>query len=231
MPHLAVHFPFHVPDDPAQVLTKENHNKGTRRDYIKMLERVDLGVGQMLTALEKTGNIDNTLFILSSDNGGYYLSDNSPFFHHKSTLWEGGVRVPCLMRWPDRLPKGTTSNQVGITMDLTATILNAAGLKPSKDIPLDGFDLLPIVTGKQKEIDRTLFWRIDREGRKQKSVRDGKWKYLKDDMIELLFDLDQDVAQRHNLNYRHPEVVARLRNSLAAWEAEMDKSEREFLVK
>ncbi len=231
VPHLALHFPFQVPDDPTQVLTKENHNKGTRKDYVQMLERVDRGIGAMMTALEKTGNADNTLFILSSDNGGYYLSDNTPFFHHKSTLWEGGVRVPCLMRWPDRLAKGKTTNQVGITMDLTATILTAAGHKANKDVPLDGIDLLPILTGKQKETERTLFWRIDRAGRKHKSVRDGNWKYLKDDAIEMLFDLDKDVAQRHNLNFRHPEIVERLRRAHEAWEAEMDRSEQEFLVK
>jgi arylsulfatase A len=231
VPHLAVHFPFQTPDDPKQVLTKENHNKGTRRDYIAMLERVDRGIGEMMVALEKTGTANNTLFMLSSDNGGYYLSDNGPLFHHKTTLWEGGVRVPCLMRWPDRLPKGKTVDQVGITMDLTATILAAAGHKANKEIPLDGIDLMPIITGKEKEIGRSLFWRIDRAGRKQKAVREGNWKYTKDDMIEFVHDLEKDVGQRKNLIFKHPEVAERLRREHAAWEAEMDRSEREFLVK
>jgi arylsulfatase A-like enzyme len=231
VPHLALHFPFQAPDDPTQVLTKENHNKGTREAYVAMLERVDRGVGEMIVALQKAGVADNTLFIVSSDNGGYYLSDNAPLFHHKSTLWEGGVRVPCIMRWPDRLPKGKTSSQVGITMDLTATILAAAGRTKGDDLQLDGIDLMPILTGKQKEADRTLFWRIDRTGRKQKSVRDGNWKYLKDDNIELLFDLDKDVSQRTNLAYRHPAVVERLRRAVEVWEADMDKGDREFLVK
>ncbi len=231
VPHLAVHFPFQVPDDPKQVLTKENHNKGTRQDYIKMLERVDQGVGQMLAALDKHKIADDTLVILSSDNGGYFLSDNTPFFHHKTSLWEGGVRVPCLMRWPDQLQKGKTTDQVGITMDLTATILAAAGHKPSPDVPLDGIDLLPILQGKQDARARTLFWRIDRAGRKQKSARDGDWKYLKDDTIEMLFDLSKDVGQRNNLNFRHPEVVERLRMAMDTWEAEMDREPREFWVR
>ncbi len=141
------------------------------------------------------------------------------------------MRVPCVMRWPSTLPKGKVTSQVGITMDLTATFLAAAGFVKDDATPLDGIDLTPILTGKQKEADRTLFWRIDRAGRKQKSVREGNWKYLKDDMIELLFDLSNDVEQRRNLVFRQPETVQRLRRLLDAWEIEMDKSEREFLVK
>ncbi len=231
VPHLAVHFPFQGPDDPSQVLTKENHNKGTRKIYADMLERVDQGVSKMLAALEKNKITDDTLVVLASDNGGYYLSDNSPLFHHKSTLWEGGVRVPCVMRWPSVLPKNQVTSQVGITMDLTATFLAAAGFKKDAATPLDGIDLTPILTGKQKEVARTLYWRIDHAGRTQKSVRDGDLSYIKDGMIELLFDLSTDVGQRKNLVFRQLDTVERLRRQLAAWEAEMDKSEREFLVK
>lgn len=231
VPHLAVHFPFQVPDDPRQVLTKENHNKGTRKDYLAMLERADQGIGEILATLDRHKIADDTLVILASDNGGYYLSDNTPLFHHKSTLWEGGIRVLCLMRWPSTLPRGRVTPQVGITMDLTATILAAAGHRPSKDVPLDGIDLTPILTGKADLQNRTLFWRINRPGRHQKCVRDGNWNYVKDDMIELLFDLEKDVSQRHNLNYRNPEVVARLRRAMEAWEAEMDRESREFWVR
>src|SRR6185503_5831791 len=130
----------HVPDRPEQKLTKDNYNEGTRKDYAAMLERVDQGVGKILDALKKQRIDDNTLVIFSSDNGGYKLSDNGPLFHHKSTLWEGGVRVPCLMRWPDRLPKAKVTDQAGITMDLTATILAAAGAKIPKDRKLDGMN-------------------------------------------------------------------------------------------
>jgi arylsulfatase A-like enzyme len=204
VPHLAVHFPFHVPDRPEQVLTKENYNDGTRKDYIAMLERVDQGVGLILSALEKNGVADNTLVIFTSDNGGYRLSDNGPLFHQKATLWEGGVHVPCLMRWPARLPKGRTVAQMGITMDLTATVLAAAGAEPPKDRKLDGIDLTPYLTGKEKEVERAFFWRIDRSDRKQKAARQGRWKYLRDGSIELLFDLAEDPSERRNLGYRHP---------------------------
>ena len=229
LPHLAVHFPFQVPDRPDQVLTKANFNDGTRKDYAAMLERVDRGVGQIMAALEKRGIADDTLVIFTADNGGHRLSDNGPFFHHKATLWEGGVRVPCLLRWPAKLAKGRDVPQPGITMDLTATILGVAGAE-KPDRPLDGLDLLPLLTG-QKEVERTFCWRIDRADRRQKAVRQGKWKYLKDGAIELLFDLSADPGERRDLAYRHPEVVARLRDALAAWESDVDSARPNLLVK
>jgi arylsulfatase A len=223
VPHLAVHFPFHAPDRPEQALTKENYNDGTRRDYAKMIERVDDGVGQILATLEKHKLADNTLVIVSSDNGGYKLSDNGPLFHHKSTLWEGGVHVPCAMRWPEVLPRGKEATQLGITMDLTTTILAAAGVEAPAERKLDGLNLLPMLTGEQAKVERTFCWRIDRSDRKQKAVRHGKWKYVKDGMIELLFDLDTDVGERRNLAFLHPAVVADLRRRLADWEADVDR--------
>ncbi len=77
---------------------------GDRAIYRAMVERVDEGVGMLLDELDRAGIADNTLIVFSSDNGGERYSDNSPLFHHKSTLWDGGIRVPCMMRWPKKLP-------------------------------------------------------------------------------------------------------------------------------
>jgi arylsulfatase A-like enzyme len=231
VPHLAVHFPFQVPDMPGQKLTRENATEGTRKDYVQMLERVDKGVGAILDTLTKHKLLDNTLVVLSSDNGGYKLSDNGPLFHYKATLWEGGVRVPCLMRWPGKLAEGKTLTQSGITMDLTATFLAAAGAKVPADYQLDGIDLMPILTGKAKEQERTFFWRINRADRQQKALRHGNWKYLKDGAVEFLFDLDNDIGERHNLAYQQSERVARLRQLHTGWEREMDRSNPAILVK
>lgn len=231
VPHLAVHFPFQVPDKPGQILTRENATDGTRADYIKMLERVDRGVGAIVASLEKNKLLDNTLLVFSSDNGGYKLSDNQPLFHYKASLWEGGVRVPCLMRWPGKLPAGKTLTQAGITMDLTATFLAVGGAKIPADYKLDGIDLMPMLSGKLKEVERTFFWRIGRSDRRQKALRHGKWKYLKEGAIEFLFDLDVDIGERHNLAYQNPELVARLRRLHENWEGEMDRNPPEMLVK
>ncbi|MFN7561711.1 MAG: sulfatase, partial [Prosthecobacter sp.] len=165
---------------------------------------------------------------------------------HKATVWEGGIRVPCLMRWPAKLPKGKTTSQMAITMDLHATFLAAArcvvpasaGSEPPKggttndEKPLDGIDIVPLLTSDAKPIDRTFFWRIDRSNRKQKAIRHGKWKYINDgNTMDLLFDLEADIGERTNLGYQHPEILEDLKSRLKAWEAEIDTTEREIWVK
>jgi arylsulfatase A-like enzyme len=231
VPYNAVHWPFQVPDRPDQVLTYANKYEGTRKDYAAMVERIDQGVSRMLAALEKHGVADDTLFVFSSDNGGERLSDNAPLFNHKTTLWEGGIRVPCLMRWPARLPKGTVTPQPAITMDLTATFLAAAGAEPPAGRTLDGINLLPLLTGEKPAAERTFCWRVDRTGRRQKAVRHGDWKFMQDDMVEMLFNLKDDVSERRDLAYRHPEVVARLKKLLADWEADLARDPPPFVVR
>ncbi len=231
VPHLAVHSPFQPPGRPKPSVTKANMYDGDRRTYAAMVEKVDDGVGMILAELERHGILDNTLVVLSSDNGGERYSDNTPLSHHKSTLWEGGIRVPCLMRWPARLPRGVVTNQVGITMDLSATFAAVAGAKPAADRPFDGIDLLPILADGRAPVTRTLCWRIDRIGRQQKAVRHGKWKYLQDGNVEMLFDLAADIGERRDLFFRHPDVFADLKQRLAAWEDDLAREKPDMRVK
>ncbi|MDP3068693.1 MAG: sulfatase-like hydrolase/transferase [Opitutaceae bacterium] len=231
VPHLAVHAPFQPPGRPKPSVTKSNMYDGDRRIYAAMVEKVDEGLGLILAELERAGVLDNTLVVLSSDNGGERYSDNSPLSHKKSTLWEGGIRVPCLMRWPARLPRGVVTPQVAITMDLSATFASIAGAPPQPGRPWDGIDLLPILTGHRAPEPRTLFWRIDRAGRQQKAVRHGAWKYLQDGNVEQLFDLNTDIGERRDLFFQRPEIFADLKARLAAWEAEMARETPEVLVK
>jgi arylsulfatase A-like enzyme len=223
VPYNAVHHPYHVPGDPTQTYTNENKNDGTRAGYAKMVQSIDKGVGDIFAALEEKGILDNTLMIFSSDNGGERFSDNGPLFNHKTTLWEGGIRVPCLMRWPDGgLPAGTVSNQPAITMDLTATVLAAAGVPLPETI--DGINLLPILRGEEEPIlERTFCWRVDRTRRRMKAIRHGDWKYVKDDMVEMLFNLKDDIGEHEDLYYEHLDKVKELKEKLAAWEADVDK--------
>jgi arylsulfatase A-like enzyme len=222
VPYNAVHFPFQIPDDPDSRMDPNDMYKGTRADYRKMLERIDRGVGEMFAALEKHNVADDTLFIFSSDNGGERLSDNRPLFNHKQSLWEGGIRVPCLMRWPGGLPKGKVTKQPAITMDLTATILAACGASPVRK--LDGVDLLPVLRGEQEPIERTFYWRVGRTDRFQKAVRHGKWKYVLDGQLPMLFDLENDVGERVDLGYRNPDKLRELQALHAAWEQELDEN-------
>lgn len=228
VPHLAVHAPFQAPDAPeTPFVTKETMLQGSREIYKAMLERIDDGVGMIYAELERAGLVENTIFAFSSDNGGERWASNRPFFHHKATLWEGGIRVPCLLSWPGTLPEGAVSAQAGITMDLAATFLAAAGGSLGPDeAPFDGIDLLPILRGEVPEVERTFFWRMNRSNRKMRAVRHGRYKYLDDGgTMDLLFDLSADPGERENLHYRHPEVSADLKARLKAWEEEMDASE------
>ncbi len=222
VPYNAVHHPYQVPDDPSQYYTNENKNDGTRAGYAKMMGSIDKGIGDIFAALESKGILDNTLIIFTSDNGGERFSDNRPLFNHKTTLWEGGIRVPCLLRWPDGgLPKGAVSEQPAITMDLSATILAAAGVPIPKT--MDGIDLLPILKGEQPTVERTFGWRVDRSRRKMRALRHGDWKYVQDDMVEMLFNLRDDIGEHHDLYYEHLDKVKELKAKLAEWEAEVDK--------
>ena len=226
----AVHWPFQPPGHPDDVRSRDTWFRGTRRDYAAMVEAVDAGVGKILAALDEHHLTENTLVVFTNDNGGERLSDNGPFFHHKGTLWEGGIRVPCILRWPNRLPAGKVNQQPAITMDLTATTLAACDVTLSSDHPLDGVDLLPLLSGKAAT-ERTFYWRIDRRDRQQWAVRQGKWKYVRDGGIEMLFDLVLDPGERKDLAYRHPEKVSDLKRLLTAWEAQMARAKPASVVK
>ncbi|ADV64235.1 sulfatase [Isosphaera pallida ATCC 43644] len=227
----AVHWPFQPPGRPQDIRDRSTWFNGTRADYVKMVESIDAGVGRILDALEAGGMADHTLVIFTNDNGGERLSDNGPFFHHKGTVWEGGHRVPCLIRWPGRIAAGTEFGQPTIGMDLTATILAAAKIPPNPERPLDGVNLVPILRGEVPCPDRALFWRIDRPNRKQKAALRGRWKYVVDGSITQLFDLEADPGERRDLAYRFPEVARDLQNRLARWEAEMNRAQPRFIVK
>jgi arylsulfatase A-like enzyme len=196
-----------------------------------MLERVDEGIGAILDSLERKHLSDRTLVIVTNDNGGERLSRGAPLTGYKGLLLEGGVRVPCLIRWPGKLPAGRTSDVIGMTMDLTATVLAAAGARPPENRKLDGVDLVPILSGLQTAPERTLFWRVAPERLLQRAARKGKWKYIRHPRGELLFDLEADVAERKDLSKQFPEKLAELRGELARWEAEMDRSRPRFVVK
>jgi arylsulfatase A-like enzyme len=231
VPYNAVHSPYQPPNRPLPAVTKENMYDGSRETYAQMLEKVDEGVGMMLAELEKQGILDNTLFVFSSDNGGERYSDNSPLFNHKQTLWEGGIRVPCLMRWPAKFPKGQLIKQPAITMDLTATFLAAAGTTPASERPLDGINLLPIVLGQEPERERTFCWRVNRSNRQMKAIRHGDWKYVQDAAVEMLFNLQDDIGERRDLAFRQPQILADLKQRLKVWEDEMDRSPTTFVVR
>jgi arylsulfatase A len=195
----------------------------TRQDYVRILERADDGIGRVLAALDRQGLSRNTLVMFTSDNGGEWLSRNAPLSHRKSTLWEGGIRVPLILRWPARLPVGKTSEQVAITMDLTTTILAATATAAPPGHHPEGIDLLPILRGDSSLADRQLFWRIAGPNRQQRAVRAGRWKLLVDGGQFLLFDLRADPGEKQDLAAQRPEMVVKLKTLVEAWEKDVDQ--------
>lgn len=227
----AVHWPFEPPDRPETARhgtdlelrqMSDDSAPATRGDYVRMLERADQGVGVILAALERQRLTRNTLVVFTNDNGGEWLSRNAPFFHRKGTLWEGGIRVPLILRWSGVLPAGATSSQVAITMDLTASILAATATPLPAGYAPDGIDLLPILRGDAPLRDRTLFWRISRPARQQAAVRSGGWKLLVDGGQYLLFDLPRDPGEHADLAAGHPDIVRKLKSQLAAWQQDVE---------
>ena len=116
--------------------------------------------GRILATLDKLDLRRSTLVIFTNDNGGEWLTDGGPLFHHKGSVWEGGKRDLAIMRWPGRIPAGSVSGQIGLTMDITASILAATGAQVPADARPDGVNLLPVVEGRVPEIERALFWRV-----------------------------------------------------------------------
>jgi arylsulfatase A-like enzyme len=222
----APHWPYQVPDKPSIARDSARHlnafddSTSTRADYIAMVERVDQGVGRILATLDRLGLRQNTIVIFTNDNGGEWLSRNAPLFHHKLSVWEGGIRVPAIIRWPGRISAGKVSAQVGITMDLTASILSAAGATLPADMRLDGMNLFPILEGRSAEVPRTLFWR-GHPARPHRAVRSGDWKLVMEPGRPMLFNLRTDVSERDNVIGRHPDIAQRLRGLLLAWERDV----------
>ena len=225
----ATHWPYQPPGLPEGKRGWEHYREtGTRADYVAMLERADHGIGRILDALDRLKLAHNTLVIFTSDNGGEWLSRNTPLFHRKSTLWEGGIRVPLLLRWPAQLKAGITSSQVGITMDLTATILAAAGGQVPANYRPEGIDIVGLLQ-KGTTVDRTLFWRMPpapgdagMPPMTQRAARRGQWKYVDDRGQYLLFNLRTDPGERHDVAQQHADLVRELRAHVAKWEADVN---------
>jgi len=224
----AGHWPYQPPDRPSVAPGNARHvmpheeGTSTRADYVAMMERADLGVGRILRTLDRLNLSRNTIVIFTNDNGGEWLARNAPLFNRKWTLWEGGIRVPALVRWPGRIPAGKVSPQVGITMDLGASILAVAGATVPATARLEGMNLFPILEGRAPVVERTLFWRTNTGGHNQRAVRSGDWKLMVDGNHFLVFDVRKDVGERNDVANEQQALARRLQSQLTAWESDVN---------
>ena len=218
--YTAPHWPWETRADEAEskrISSIVHTDGGSLGTYLTMIRQMDEGIGAVMETLGELG--ENTLVVFTSDNGGERFSDNWPLVGKKMDLLEGGIRVPYIARWPARVPGNATTSQLTLTMDWPATFLEAAGVAPHRDFPLDGISLLSPLQNPEKEIERELFWRM--KFREQKALRSGNWKYLSIEGDEFLYNLSADARERANVARRHPARFEELRKKYAAWHATM----------
>ena len=160
---------------------------------------------ELLKLLDQHKIADNTIVIFFSDNGGGGGSDNSPLRGGKGSMFEGGIRVPCIVRYPQQIRAGTTSNELLTSLDIMPTLLGLAGIQPPVDLRLDGWDMLPVLAGKAASPRKTMFW----QRKDDKAARVGDWKLVDTPSGGGLFDLSNDIGEQHDLSAERPRQAQR----------------------
>ena len=223
MHYTAPHWPWETREDHERAQTiKDNifHLQGGNiHTYHRMIHHMDEGIGWVVGALKETGQLDNTLIVFTSDNGGERFSDNWPLVGGKMDLTEGGIRVPWIAHWPEGIAPNTTSAQHCMTMDWSATMVALGGGQAHADYPFDGVSLLPLFQNPQATFERPMFWRMNH--REQRAVRLGDWKYLRVDGNDYLFNVVADARERANLGKHMPDKLQELKSLWEAWNASM----------
>lgn len=189
--------------------------------YYGAVTCMDEAIGEVMKRLESMGVEDDTLVMFMSDNGGSGNGDNKPLQGRKGTMWEGGLRVPFIAKWPGRLPAGEVTDEFLTALELFPTIVKATGAKAPEGVPLDGFDMAPILRGEKASPRQTMFWKR----RNDMAARVGKWKWLDSAKGKGLYDLSEDIGEKNDLSDRMPEKAAELRSAFNQWLADMDHAE------
>jgi arylsulfatase A-like enzyme len=233
LPHYAVHIPMVAPPEriahyPAWDETP--HGRQENPVYAAMLESLDAAVGRVLARLEQLGLAERTLVVFTSDNGGEATLEgphtpptiNAPLREGKGWLYEGGIRVPLVVRWPGRIPPRVEETPVW-TPDLFATIQASAAPEDRANAEADGVDLTPLLTAGEALAPRALYWHYPhyspQGGRPAGAIREGRWKLIEhfETGRRELFDLARDPRENTNLAEREPQQVEALAAKLTQW--------------
>jgi arylsulfatase A-like enzyme len=221
---------FNAPHTPYQATKADYAALGAIGDprlrvYGAMVRALDRGVGKVMAALKAQGLDGNTILVFTNDNGGAWyagLKDiNKPYRGWKGTFFEGGIRVPFFMRWPDRIEPGQRLPMPVQFIDVFPTFAEAAGAPLPTDRVIDGMNLLPYATGHSARRKRALFWRSG----SYEAVRDGDWKLQlsRNPQRVWLFDLAADPTERHDLSTSRSDLVSHLRALLEAHDLQMSR--------
>ena len=242
LPHTMPHIPLFASEKFAGV--------SERGLYGDTLEEIDWSVGQVLATLKELQLDENTLVIYTSDNGPWKLSNGrggsaDPLRGFKFQTYEGGMRVPCLMRWPGRIPAGEVCGEIAATIDLLPTIAKLADVEPPTDRVIDGRDILPLLEGRDGATTPHEYYYYYR-GNRLEAIRSGPWKLRRaapqrrnakkkqakkavsagnSPQIEL-YHLEKDISESTNVAPDHPDVVARLIANMDKFDQELKANQR-----
>lgn len=189
--------------------------------YDAAVTRMDEAIGKILALIRERGEEQNTLVIFLSDNGGSGNGGNAPLRGQKSTLWEGGLRVPCIARWPGKIPTGRVSDEFLTTLEFMPTLAAVAGTQLPPGVVFDGYDMLPTLAGQTPSPRTEMFW----EFRGQKAARIGNFKWLEAAQGTGLFDLTADIGEKQDLSQKLPDLAAKMSARWTAWRSQMDQTE------
>lgn len=220
----APHDPIQPPPDWLERVKKREPGASEKRcRLVALIEHLDAGIGKVLDTLDRTGLAERTLVIFTSDNGGVlgHRANNGPWRGTKGEVYEGGLRVPGLARWPGRIKPGTQTARLTQTMDIFPTACEVAGVKPPKGI--DGVSFLPALSGQESQETRSLYF-IRREGEGQfggktiEAYRLGNWKLLQNSPFAPLelYNLESDPTESTDLSKKEPKIFEKLSKALRA---------------
>lgn len=235
---LFLYVPFNAPHSPLQappaLIDKYAAIKDEkRRTFAAMVDAMDTQVGRILKALDEEKIASNTIVFFFSDNGGptNLGATNRPLRGAKGSTFEGGTRVPALIRWPGKVAAGKMVPQVMTVMDLFPTLAAAAGVKPGNTLPFDGKNMWPVISGSAKPFAREdLFFSVEGGGLYM-AVHSGPWKLVQHEQKgatqSMLFRIQEDLEEKNDVSAQHPDVVKALAAKIAAWrKVAPDHSER-----
>ena len=237
----------YVPHHSPHIMLKEREDRIAANAaawnplYAATIESLDESIGRLLQAIEESPSAANTIVIFSSDNGGLHVPEghaepvthNGPFRAGKGYLYEGGLRVPLIVRWPKHIASGKQTDTPVSLMDLMPSLLESAGIDVGRSVgPVDGISLRKHWFGESEvSEDRTFFWHFPHytnQGSKPSgAVRKGQWKWIEDyeNLSGELYDLSQDISEEHNVAKEHPEVAKSLHTALEKWKASIAAQE------
>jgi arylsulfatase A-like enzyme len=222
LPHTMPHIPLFVSD--------EFYDGDVKKAYKVTIEQIDSSVGRVLGALKDAGVDKNTLVVFTSDNGPWLSMKHHggsalPLRDGKFSTYEGGMREPCIMRWPGKIPAGTVCDEVCGTIDLLPTFAKLAGAEVPADLVIDGKDILPLMEdhpGAETPHEAYFYY----SGNNLQAVRSGKWKLRRAENNIELYDLIADIGEKTNLAGEHPEIVKRLSDIMEQFDSELKANSR-----